>query len=279
MDPNAAGDRREVLADWLTSRDNDMFARAITNRVWKNFFGVGLVEQVDDMRASNPASNEELLTALSQYLVDEEFNLKSLMRTILQSETWQRDSCVTQGNSGDTRHYSRCYPRRLIAEVLLDAVAQVTDVPADFTKIVYPGADIRPTDAYPKGTRAIQLHDSAVESYFLQTFGRHQRRITCECERSEEPSVVQVLHMSNGATVNDKLASPNTRLGRWLKEFPDDHALLDEVFLTCVSRLPRQDEREELATLLASTPPEERRPFLEDLVWGILSSREFLFNH
>lgn len=279
MDPNAAGDRREVLADWLTSPDNPLFARAISNRVWKYYYGVGLVEQVDDMRASNPASNEELLTALSQYLVDEGFKLKSLMRMILQSETWQRDSIVTQGNSGDTRHYSRCYPRRLMAEVLLDAVAQVTDVPSDFTKIVYPGADVRPTDAYPKGTRAIQLHDSAVESYFLQTFGRHQRRITCECERSDEPSVVQVLHISNGATVNDKLAAPDNRLGRWLKEFPDDHALLDEVFLTCVSRLPRPDERAELAAMLASTPSGERRLLLEDLVWGILSSREFLFNH
>ena len=276
---DAPGDRREYLAQWLTSPENTMFARSVTNRVWKNYFGVGLVEQVDDMRASNPASNEELLAGLARYLVDEKYNLKSLMRTILQSETYQRDSQPLPENAGDLRHYSRCFPRRLMAEVLLDAVSQVTDVPTEFTKIVYPGADIKPTDIYPKGTRAIQLHDSAVESYFLQTFGRNQRRITCECERSDEPSMVQVLHISNGSTVNDKLAMPENRLGRWLTESKSDSDLLDEVFLSCLARLPRPREKDELTTLFQATPAEERRIVLEDLVWSIISSREFLFNH
>ncbi len=276
---DAPGDRREYLARWLTSKENSMFARSVTNRVWKNFFGVGLVEQVDDMRASNPASNEELLAATAQYLVDEDYNLKSLMRTILLSETYQRDSRPLPENVGDQRHYSRCFPRRLMAEVLLDAVSQVTDVPSEFTRIVYPGADIKPTDIYPKGTRAIQLHDSAVESYFLQTFGRNQRRITCECERSDEPSMVQVLHISNGSTVNDKLAVPENRLARWLAESESDAELLDEVFLSCLARLPRQHEKDELTVLFAATPAEERRVVLEDLVWSIVSSREFLFNH
>jgi len=276
---DAPGDRREYLAEWLTSPENSMFARSVTNRVWKNYFGVGLVEQVDDMRASNPASNEELLAATARYLVDEKYNLKSLMRTILQSETYQRESQPLPENAGDQRHYSRCFPRRLLAEVLLDAVSQVTDVPSEFTKIVYPGADIKPTDIYPKGTRAIQLHDSAVESYFLQTFGRNQRRITCECERSDEPSMVQVLHISNGSTVNDKLAVAENRLGRWLAESKSDAELLDEVFLSCLARRPRQHEQDELRALLAATPAEERRVVLEDLVWSIISSREFLFNH
>ena len=276
---DAPGDRREYLAEWLTSPENSMFARSVTNRVWKNYFGVGLVEQVDDMRASNPASNEELLAATARYLVDEEYNLKALMRTILQSETYQRESQPLPENAGDQRHYSRCFPRRLQAEVLLDAVSQVTDVPSEFTKIVYPGADITPTDIYPKGTRAIQLHDSAVESYFLQTFGRNQRRITCECERSDEPSMVQVLHISNGTTVNDKLAVPGNRLGRWLTESKSDAELLDEVFLSCLARLPRQVEKDELTALFAATPAEDRRVVLEDLVWSIISSREFLFNH
>lgn len=279
LDFDAPGDRREYLAAWLTSPDNSMFARSITNRVWKNFFGVGLVEQVDDMRASNPASNEQLLASAAAYLVEQKYDLKSLMRAILQSETYQRDSEPQPGNSGDLRHYSRYFPRRLMAEVLLDAVSQVTDVPTPFTRIVYPGADIRPTDAYPVGTRAIQLHDSAVESYFLQTFGRNQRRITCECERSDEPSMVQVLHLANGLTVNEKLATPENRIARWMREQPDDAELLDEVFLTCLSRFPRESERQVVMATLAETPEESRREVLEDLVWGIVSSREFLFNH
>lgn len=272
-------DRREYAAQWLTAPDNVMFARSVTNRVWKNFFGVGLVEQVDDMRASNPASNEDLLTALAKYLVDEKYNLKSLVRTILQSEAYQRSSETLPENVGDSRHYSRYFPRRLMAEVLLDAISFVTDVPTEFTRILYPGADVKPTDAYAKGTRAIQLHDSAVESYFLQTFGRNQRRITCECERSDEPSMVQVLHISNGTTVNAKLAVPENRLSQWLTEFKSDKELIQEVFLTSLSRSPEPHEAEEIAEILAATPAEERRTVLEDVVWAIISSREFLFNH
>ncbi len=279
MSMDSEVDRRDVAAEWLTSPDNSMFARSVTNRVWKNFFGVGLVEQVDDMRASNPASNEELLAGAAAYLVKENFDIKALVKTILQSEAYQRSSETLPENAGDTRYYSRYFPRRMMAEVLLDAVSQVTDVPTEFTKILYPGADVRPTDAYPKGTRAIQLHDSAVESYFLQTFGRNQRRITCECERSDEPSMVQVLHISNGITVNEKLAVSENRLSRWLAESGSDEKLIEDLFLTALSRLPKQKECEEIIQIMAATPAVERRIVLEDVVWGIVSSREFLFNH
>jgi hypothetical protein len=276
---DAPTDRRELAAAWLTSPDNHLFARSITNRIWKNFFGVGLVEQVDDMRASNPASNEEMLSAASTYLIEQRFDLKSLMRAILQSETYQRSSETLPENSGDKRQYSRCFPRRMMAEVLLDAVSQVTDVPTEFNKIVFLGSDIKDTKDYPKGTRAIQLHDAAVQSYFLQTFGRNQRRITCECERSDEPSLVQVLHISNGDTLNQKLSAADNRLTKWLAEAESDSALLDEVFLTCVARRPNAAEREELLALLATPDAAEKRIVLEDLVWSILSSREFMFNH
>jgi hypothetical protein len=272
-------DRREYLADWLTAPSNSLFARSISNRVWKNFFGVGLVEDVDDLRSSNPSTNEELFAAFSQSMVDHGFNLREAMRTILTSETWQRSSRPVPGNAGDQRYYSRYFPRRMMAEVLLDAVSQVTDVPTEFTEIRYPGAEIKKTEFYPVGTRAIQLYDSAVESYFLQTFGRNQRRITCECERSDEPSMVQVLHMSNGKTVNGKLAAKENRLSAWLSTIPDHSALIDEVFLSCLSRYPEAKEREELVAMLNETPAEGRREFLEDLVWGIISSREFVFNH
>ncbi len=276
---DAPGDRREYAAAWLTSPENKLFARSITNRIWKNFFGVGLVEQADDMRASNPASNEEMLAAASDYLVEQKFDLKALMRAILQSETYQRSSETLPENAGDQRQYSRYFPRRMMAEVLLDAVSQVTDVPTDFNKIVFQGADVKDTKDYTKGTRAIQLHDSAVQSYFLQTFGRNQRRITCECERSDEPSLVQVLNISNGDTINGKLAAADNRLTRWLAEPIADEELVNDVFLTCVARMPSETERVEILSLLGSAKPEDRRELIEDLVWSIVSSREFLFNH
>lgn len=273
-------DRREYLADWLVSTDNTYFSRSITNRIWRNFMGVGLVEQVDDMRASNPASNEELLESAAGYLVDSHYDLKSLMRQILQSETYQRSSIPETGNNGDNRYYSRYYPRRLMAEVMLDAISQVTAVPTEFNRIAFPGADIRDTDFYSKGTRAIQLYDSAVQSYFLQTFGRNQRRITCECERSDEPSMVQVLHINNGTTINGKLQAKDNQLDKWLTQYATDQTgMLNEVFLSSLSRYPRPHEQEKMTTMLTAVKPEERRALLEDIVWGILSSREFLFNH
>lgn len=273
-------DRREYLADWLVSADNPLFSRSISNRVWSNFMGPGLVEQIDDMRASNPASNEELLQALADYLVDNDYRLPSLMREILQSSTYQRSSVPLTDNAGDQRYYSRYYPKRLMAEVMLDAVSQVSGVPTEFNKIVFPGADIRDTDFYPKGTRAIQLYDSAVQSYFLQTFGRHQRRITCECERSEEPSMVQVLHINNGNTINGKLSAKDNQLQKWLDGFKEDHAgLLDDLFLSSLSRYPEPHEKTAMVKLLADAKPEDRRVLLEDIAWSVLSSREFLFNH
>lgn len=277
---DSSTDRREYLADWLVAPRNKLFARSITNRVWRVFMGKGLVEQVDDMRASNPASNEELLEALAAYLVDQKYDLKALMREILQSETYQRSSAVRKSNTGDRRYYSRYFPRRLMAEVMLDAISQVTGVPSEFNKIAFPGADIRDTKFYPKGTRAIQLYDSAVQSYFLQTFGRNQRRITCECERSDEPSMVQVLHISNGNTINGKLAAADNALDGLVKQHGDAfEALLDELFLSSLSRYPTEQERTAMAKLLADTPEKDRRVVLEDIAWGILSSREFIFNH
>ncbi|MFM7863217.1 MAG: DUF1553 domain-containing protein, partial [Planctomycetaceae bacterium] len=142
------------------------------------------------------------------------------------------------------------------------------------------GSDIKPTDAYPRGTRAIQLQDSAVQSWFLQTFGRNQRRITCECERSDEPSMVQALHLSNGDTLNGKLAAADNRLTKWLASEMTDEQILEEVYLTCLARLPSAAEQQGiLAELQKAATPEDRRATLEDVLWAILSSREFLFNH
>ena len=275
-------DRREHLADWMTSPENPYFARSITNRVWANFFGVGLVEQVDDMRTSNPASNEELLTATAGYLVEQEFNLKSLMRLILQSNTYQRSSQPLPGNAEESRFYSRYYPRRMLAEVIHDAVVQVTEVPTTFDQIAYAGSDRQETKFYPLGTKAIQLYDSAVENYFLQTFGRNQRRITCECERTDEPSMVQVLHLSNGNTINQKLQADGSRAETLLqlrRSGMSDEALLDEIYLACLSRFPTESERNKLLDMLPDIGTGDEREVIEDIFWSILSSREFLFNH
>jgi hypothetical protein len=278
----ATGDRRVVLAEWLISPENPYFARAITNRIWANFMGVGLVEPIDDMRVSNPASNEELLTAAAAYLVEQRFDLKPLMRAILQSNAYQRSSQPLAGNAAETRFYSRYYPRRMMAEALHDAIVTATGVPSTFDSVAFPGADKQKTDFYAPGTRALQLYDSAVDNYFLQTFGRNQRRITCECERSAEPSMVQVLHLSNGTTVNDKLKQPGSRVGTLLRlrrEGMSDAAIVDEVFLCCLARYPQAAERDEYLGMLPPPGAGDEREILEDLFWALLTSREFLFNH
>jgi hypothetical protein len=276
---DSTDDRRVHLATWLTAPENPYFARSITNRVWANFFGVGLVESVDDMRDSNPASNEELLSATAAYVVENKFDLKTLMRAILQSHTYQRSSHPLAENEAEHRFYSRYYPRRLMAEVMLDAISQVTDVPTDFTEIAYPGADKQKTDFYPKGTRALQLYDSAVASYFLKTFGRNDRQITCECERSDEPSMVQVLHISNGDTLNSKLQAKEGRVEKLLTSDSPNYAIIEQAYLMSVARYPTDGEMQELLSVMNSTPADQRREVIEDLFWSLLSSREFLFNH
>lgn len=262
---DAPQDRRRHLASWLTSPDNPYFSRAITNRVWANFFGVGLVEMVDDMRLTNPASNDALLNAAAKFLADHRFDLKVLMRAILRSKTYQRGSQPLAENKADMRFYSRYYPRRLMAEVLLDAMSQVTAAPTRFGD-------------YPLGWRAMQLPDANVNSYFLRTFGRPERLVTCECERTAEPTMVQVLHISNGSSLNDKLQAKGNRLERLLAAETPDDKLIDELYLSALSRPAREDEKLRLLAVLAE-PGQDKRQVLEDLYWSVLSSREFLFNH
>jgi hypothetical protein len=282
LDFEDPADRRISLAKWLTAPENPYFSRSIANRVWANFFGIGLVEKVDDMRVSNPASNEALLSAAAAFVVDNKFDLKALMKAILRSNAYQRTSRPLHGNRADHRFYSRYYPKRMMAEVLHDAIVQVTEVPTRFDSIGFPGNDHQKTDFYPLGTRAVQLYDAAVENYFLQAFGRNQRRIVCECERSDEPTMVQVLHLSNGSTLNDKLKAPGNRLGKLLKlrrEGMSDAAMVDEIYLACLSRYPTKGERTALLALLPEPGDKAEAEIVEDFFWGLMSSREFLFNH
>ncbi len=281
LDPVSATsteDRRIVLAKWLTGPDNKLFQRAIVNRVWANFFGAGLVEAVDDLRVTNPASNEPLFAAACEHLVKQKFDLKALMRTILQSETYQRSSVTLPENITDLRYGSHYVPRRLKAEVLLDTVSQVTAAPTTF-KVDRRNANKGTSDSYPMGFRALQLPDSNIASYFLKSFGRADRVATCECERTNEPSMAQALHIANGETLNLKLSQKNNRLDALLAGKQPDAKIIEEAYLLTLTREPTEREKAKATQLLATAKPEDRRTTLEDIFWSLMGSKEFLFNH
>ena len=277
IESDSPEDRREALAEWLTAPENPYFTRSIANRVWANFFGRGIVEPVDDLRVSNPASNEPLLEAISAHLVENRYDLKALMRLILQSETYQRTSAPLPENMGDQKYYSRYYPRRLMAEVLQDAITSVTRISPKYDKITLADGSTQGTNFYRDGTRALQLFDSSVTSYFLKTFGRNEREITCECERSNKPSMVQVLHLSNGDTLNSNLRSEQSCVNVMIPQ--SDEEIIEETYLLCLSRPPSDGERKRLIAMFDSTPEKERRAAIEDLFWALMTSREFLFQH
>tara|TARA_R110002049_G_scaffold27321_2_gene94132 strand:+ start:288717 stop:291176 length:2460 start_codon:yes stop_codon:yes gene_type:complete len=270
-------DRRETLARWLTDPDNPYFARAITNRVWANFFGRGLVEKVDDLRLSNPASSEPMLASASEFVVHSGFDLKPLMRSILQSGTYQRSSEPLAENRDESKYHSRYYPRRLMAEVLLDSIDQVLGTSTRFTELALPGSGTQPTKLYQPGTRAIELFDSSVNSYFLSTFGRNPRMITCECERSDDPSMVQVLHLSNGETLNPKLESDDCRVKR-LMDRASDAEIIRSLFVAGLTREPTDTELDSLLSVVREYG-DDRATALQDAAWSILTSTEFTFNH
>ncbi|HEX5176811.1 MAG TPA: DUF1549 and DUF1553 domain-containing protein, partial [Chthoniobacteraceae bacterium] len=274
---DAGGDRRIALVEWLTSPDNFYFKRSIVNRIWANFFGVGLVENVDDIRASNPASNERLFSAAADFLASHRFDLKALMREILQSETYQRSSVPVAGNETDTRFHSRYYPRRLMAEVLHDAIAQAAGVPTVFKTRAVSEEGEKPLQ-FPAGWRAVQLPDANTDNYFTKAFGRPDRELTCECERTAEPSVTQALHLSNGTTINEKLSAKDGFIAKLIAADRPVNESLEEMYLAAIARPPSPHERERLSKVVGEAG-EDRRAAFEDIFWALLSSREFLFNH
>jgi hypothetical protein len=268
-------DRRIVFADWLTSQDNPFFARSVVNRVWGNFMGRGIVHPVDDLRATNPASNEELLAALSANFVKNGYDVKHLIKTIMSSGVYQLASEANATNQSDNVFYSKYIIKRLPAEVILDAYSQVTGVPTAYSN-------------YPAGTRAIQLPDTQVKSLFLTVFGRPLRQVCDSSERSVDPTIGQALHVINGDTLNKKLSAPDGYVSLFLKLGLSDSRILDHVFLTAYSRYPSEAEKSTLLgaldkSRLAKGTPESirdaRRQALEDMLWALLTSKEFLFNH
>jgi hypothetical protein len=275
-------DRREYFADWLTNPSNPYFAKAIVNRIWRNYMGRGLVEAEDDVRETNPPTNAELLDALTKEFIAKKFDVKALMRLILNSAAYQRSSKSLPGNAEDDRFYSHYLLRRLSAEVILDAYSDISGVPTPFDKLaIGASGGSQASTLFPLGTRAMQLPDSQMISQFLDAFGRAERTLTCSCEITKDSSVAQALHLNNGQTLNDKLRDPKSVLSKWLESKTSDTEIVDRIFLLSLARKPANAERTKILKVLAEAGKAgsaARREALEDTLWAVLTGREFLFN-
>jgi hypothetical protein len=259
-------DPRQALADWMSAKDNPFFSRSLVNRYWKHFFGRGLVDPEDDMRVTNPASNPELLDALAKEFVDHGFDLKHLVRTIVTSTTYQLAAEPNDWNQDDKQNFSRYYPKRLNAEVLLDAIDQVTGTQTTFAGI-------------PAGTRAVQLPDTGFNSYFLTVFGRPESSSACECERSSEANLAQSLHLLNSSEIQGKLTAANGNAARLAGDKSRPHDVkIRELYLLAFSRLPTTEESTIALAHIHKNEQDPKRAY-EDIVWALVNTKEFLFNH
>jgi hypothetical protein len=267
------GDTRLYFAKWLAAANNPFFARNIVNRIWRNFMGRGLIEPVDDLRDTNPASNDELLAELVKDFTGHNFDVNHMIRTIMQSATYQASSKPLKENTADDKYGSHYLIKRLPAEVLLDAYSQVTQVPEKF-------------EGYPASTRALQLPDTAVKSYFLDVFGRPVRQQTRESERTSVPTITQALHIINGETLNDKLRASDNSIGQLIKRGLSDEQIVNDLYFSSFCRYPRETERAALLKSLHSAEQQKvtgvddpRRSALNDMMWAMLTSEAFMFNH
>lgn len=257
-------DRRRELAHWLTSPENPFFARTIANRIWAHYFGRGLVEPVDDLRATNPASNEPLLQALAEHLIEVNYDIKRFTQTLLDSRVYQLSSRPNESNQLDVQSFSHASWKPIPAEVLLDAISQTTAVPEEF-------------NGWPRGYRAIQIWDNKLPSHFMEVFGRPTRQTVCACERGTEPSIAQALHLMNSSDTTDKVQSRHGRAYQLSNSPLTSDEIIEELYLTTLSRLPTTEERDLMSTpFLEAT---SRREAIEDVLWTLLNTKEFVFNH
>lgn len=263
-------DPREKLVDWMESPNNPYFARAVVNRYWGHFFRHALVEPLDDMRTTNPPSNPQLLEALARHFVEHNFDLKDLIRTICCSKTYQLSSRSNDQNGEDKRNHARYLPVRIQAEVLLDAVDRVTESP---TLFVAKGGF-----KFPEGTRAIDLPDAYISSYFLQVFGRPQRTSACECEREPSVTLAQRAHLLNGDAIRRKVGERAAKL--MADKRPDEEKFRD-LYLAAFTRFPSTDELKTVMEYVAtkSDSDENKQQAYGDIVWALLNAKEFSFNH
>ena len=262
--PDLAGtDRRVALAGWLTSPENPYFATSVANRVWAHFFGLGIVEPVDDIRVSNPSSNPELFEALGTKLIEYQYDFKQLVRDICTSQTYQRSAVRNASNEHDDRNFAHANVRRIGAEMMLDCVSQVTETKEKFRGL-------------PLGARAVQIADGGTSTYFLTTFGRAKRDTVCACEASTDPSLSQALHMINGETAHGKIAQGGI-VQRMLAEGKTPEQVIESLYIRCLTRKPTPEESQKLLAIAAEA--ENPQVGLEDVFWAVLNSREFVFNH
>jgi hypothetical protein len=255
-------ERREALAEWLTSKDNPFFAKAIANRMWSYFVGKGIIDPVDDIRASNPPSNPALLDALTKDFVAHGFDLRYLMRTIVSSRTYQASIVTNEWNAADRDNFSHAIPRRLSAEELMDAVSSAAGARARFPEV-------------PEDTAASQLVDPHIgKEGFLDVFGRPARESSCECERRSDFSLPQALNLVNGRTISDAVADPKGRVAKLILSGKSDEEIVDELYLAALSRLPTQEERLRGFTYLSTGAKGSR---VQDLLWALFNSKAFLY--
>jgi hypothetical protein len=275
---SADEDPRLKLADWMGSPKNPFFAKALVNRYWKHFFQRGLIEPEDDIRDSNPPSNPELLGALEKHFIETGFDLKELVRTITRSSAYQLSAAPNKYNGGDRQNYSRYYPRRLAAEVMLDSIDQLAGTQTDFANL-------------PAGTRAVSLPDNSYNnsSPFLKVFGRPEGESVCECERVQSSSLGQSLHLINASDIRGKLTSPTGRAEKLAKAAGPPEPKIKELYLSAFSREPRPDEMKAALNYLseprlnaAGQPVDAQKAIrdnFQDLIWALMNTKEFLFNH
>ncbi len=257
-------DRRVSLANWMTADGNPFFAKMIVNRLWAHYFGRGLVEQIDDLRTTNPATNEPLLDELAQFMRSVRYDLKAFTRTLLASRLYQLSSSTTGSNASDDQNFSHAANKALPAEVLLDAISQVTGVNESF-------------QGWPEGYRAIQIWDNKLPHYFFRIFGRPVRASVCECERGNEPSIAQALHLMNSPEVMRKIHDREGLAARLAVEANSLETIVEDLFLAALTRYPSDLER--TAAVVAFTNGLDRRETTEDILWALLNSKEFLYNH
>ena len=257
-------DRRRVMAEWLASPRNPFFARNIANLVWAHFLGVGVVDPVDDVRVSNPPSNPELLDELAAKLTEYNYDVRRLVRDITASAAYQRSSKTNASNADDKLNFARAQVRRVRAEVLLDAISQITETPNKFQGL-------------PLGARAVQIADGAVSNYFLTTFGRSKRESVASTEVKTDPNLSQALHLMNGDAVNDRIRRGQV-VEKLIAAGKKDEEIVNELFLRCFGRMPADVERKSVAAAVAADPA-NRQVVLEDAFWALMNSKEFYFNH